>query len=62
MQPLWANLAALTVAALYYLWRSLDRAQRRREQTLRQRVAYMLWSLAERGDRPSGYRYRPTGN
>ena len=62
MQPIWANLAALTVVALYYLWRNLDRAQRRRETVLRERVAYMLWSLAERRDRPSGYRWRPTEN
>ena len=62
MQPIWANLAAVVVVALYYLWRNLDRAQRRRELLLRERVAYMLWSLAERGDRPSGYRYRPTEN
>lgn len=62
MQPIWANLAALTVVALYYLWRNLDRAQRRREQALRERVACMLWALAERGDRPSGYRCRVTEN
>jgi hypothetical protein len=62
MQPLWANLAAVTVVAIYYLWRNLDRAQRRREQTLRERVAAMLWALAEGRDRPSGQWCRPAGN
>ncbi len=52
MQPLWANVAALAVVAIYYLWRVCDGAQRRRERLLRQRVAYMLWHLADRPDRP----------
>jgi hypothetical protein len=62
MQPLWANVAAIAVVAIYYLWRSLDRSQRRRELLLRERVAYMLWTMADGRDRPSGYRWRPTEN
>jgi hypothetical protein len=62
MQPIWANLAAVTIVALYYLWRNRDRAQRVRERTLRERVASMLWALAEGRDRPSGYRWRPGEN
>jgi hypothetical protein len=62
MQPLWANVAAIAVVAIYYLWRSLDRAQRRRELRLRERVAYMLWALAEGGKSRSGQWCRPAGN
>ncbi|HZY88203.1 MAG TPA: hypothetical protein VFE78_25430 [Gemmataceae bacterium] len=62
MQPLWANVAAIAVVAIYYLWRNLDRAQRRRELLLRGRVAYMLWTMADGRDRPSGYWCRPTEN
>jgi hypothetical protein len=46
MQPIVANVAALAVASLYYLWRSHHQAQQRR-QRLCQRVAYMLWVAAQ---------------
>jgi hypothetical protein len=49
MQPIVTNVAALTVAALYYMWRAHhQRAQQRRERKLRERVAYMLWVMADR--------------
>jgi hypothetical protein len=62
MQLLWANVAAVAVVAIYYLWRSLDRSQRRREQLLRERVAGMLWALAVGGQSRSGQWCRPAGN
>lgn len=40
------NLSALTVATLFYFWRAYRDGQSRREQQLRQRVAYMLWIMA----------------
>ena len=46
MQPIVANVAALAVASLYYLWRSHHQSQQRRLR-LRQRVAYMLWVAAQ---------------
>jgi hypothetical protein len=49
MQPIWFNVAALTVAIIYYTWRTFDEGRRRRERTLRERVAYMLWTMATHG-------------
>jgi hypothetical protein len=61
MQLLTANVAAIAVVAIYYLWRTLDRAQRR-ELLLRERVAGMLWALAMGGESRSGQWCRPAGN
>ena len=49
--PLDLQVAALAVAALYYLWRDgyaarLRRERARRERALRERVTYMLWIAA----------------
>jgi hypothetical protein len=44
--PMVYGAAALAVAAAYLVWRAVAQARRRREQRLRQRVAYMLWVLA----------------
>lgn len=49
MQPIVANLAALIVATLFYLWRAHYQTRRRRQQLLRERVTYMLWVMAEPG-------------
>jgi hypothetical protein len=49
MQPIVANMAALTVAMLFYWWRA-HYATRQRQ--LRQRVAYLLWVLAEQVEEP----------
>ena len=46
MQTIVCNVSALTVASLYYCWRSYYHRRVQREQTLRQRVAYMLWVMA----------------
>jgi hypothetical protein len=49
MQPIWPNVAALAVAALYYMWRTFDEGRRRRNRAIRERVAYMLWVMATQG-------------
>jgi len=52
MQPIVANMAALAVALLYYLWRSHYQIRQRRQRVLRQRVAHMLWVMAEKVEEP----------
>ncbi len=46
MPTLCCNFAALAVAGLFYLWRAYYVARIQRSQTLRERVAYMLWVMA----------------
>jgi hypothetical protein len=48
MQPIWSNLAVVTVTAIFYVWRAHAQLCFRRDQRLRERVAYMLW-VAARG-------------
>ncbi len=48
MQPMWGNLAALAVVAIFYSWRTYTQIVDRRRRVLRERVAYMLWVMAER--------------
>jgi hypothetical protein len=50
MQLLCCDLAALAIAVLYYSWRAYHQARLRREQTLRERVAYLLWAVATETD------------
>jgi hypothetical protein len=45
--PLGLNVTALLVALLYYSWRDGYRAGLCRDRTLRERVAYMLWTAAQ---------------
>jgi hypothetical protein len=52
MQSIVTNVAALAVASLFYLWRAYHRARQQR-QHLRERVAYMLWEMAQRMDGPA---------
>ena len=47
MQPIVTNIAALAVATLYYLWRAHHQTRQRRQRVLRQRIAYMLWVMAD---------------
>jgi hypothetical protein len=55
MQPIWINVAALAVAAIYYWYRAYDQArQRQQRRLLRERVAYMLWVAAEQVACPVG--------
>jgi hypothetical protein len=50
MQLFVSQAAVFVVAALYLIWRTYDQVRARRERTLRQRVAYMLWVMAQRED------------
>ena len=50
MQPIFANVAALAVALIFYTWRMLNTVQDRRKRVLCQRVAYMLWVMADQGE------------
>ena len=47
MQPIVTNIAALAVASLFYLWRAHHQTRQQRQRVLRERVAYMLWVMAE---------------
>ena len=38
--------SALTIALLFYSWRDYHERQVGRERTLRERVAFMLWVMA----------------
>ncbi len=46
MHTIYCNVAALMVAGLYYTWRTYFEKQARRERSLRERVTYMLWVMA----------------
>ncbi len=48
MQLLSCNLAALAIATLYYMWRDYYLVYMQRERQIRERVAYMLWTAANR--------------
>lgn len=48
MQPIVTQMAALAVAMLYYYWRAYNQNLQRRQHLLCQRVAFMLWCMAER--------------
>jgi len=60
MQLLCCNVAALTVALLYYMWRAYHQARLARQRLLRERVAYMLWVMAGRIE--GGSRMVPVGS
>ncbi len=51
MNPILASVAALAVACIYCIWRFYLRDLLRRRRLLSERVAYMLWIVADRGDR-----------
>jgi hypothetical protein len=46
MQLIIATFPTLAVATIYCIWRRVYDAQLRRERTLRERVAQMLWVMA----------------
>ena len=47
MNPMLSTLPTLLVTTLYYFWHVYHREWRRRDGVLRQRVAYMLWVVAQ---------------
>jgi hypothetical protein len=51
MHPILGNVAALAVAGIFYVWRAHVQVQARRLRVLRERVAYMLWVVAERPEK-----------
>jgi hypothetical protein len=48
MHMICCNVAALSVACLFYVWRSYAAGLVCRERTLRERVTYLLWVMANR--------------
>jgi len=50
MPTIACNVAALAVASIFYTWRAYRLAQLHRHRTLRERVAYMLWVMANTAD------------
>jgi hypothetical protein len=50
MNPLLVpSTAALAVSAIFCLWRHYRQIQSKRERQRRERVAYLLWAVAQRG-------------
>ena len=56
MQILCCHVAALTVASIFFTWRSYTLELLGRHRLLRDRVAYMLWVAANLGDDAPGWR------
>jgi hypothetical protein len=48
MDLLTVNVVALTVVCIYYMWRVYRFTLQQRERVLRERVAYLLWTTANR--------------
>jgi hypothetical protein len=45
--PIFATqVTTLAVSGLYLFWRAYTEARRRREHTLHERIAYLLWIVA----------------
>jgi hypothetical protein len=47
MHVMTVSVAALAVASIYYIWKAYFQLNCQRERTLRERVAYMLWVVAQ---------------
>jgi hypothetical protein len=50
MQPILTSVPVLAVSMIFCLWHGYLRLMLRRESTLRERVAYMLWVMATETD------------
>jgi len=48
VNPMISTLPTLLVTSIYYLWCIYHRERLRRLRVLRERVAYMLWVVADR--------------
>jgi hypothetical protein len=48
MQPILPSAAALAVAVIFYTWRAWNQVNYHRQRLLHERVAYMLWVIANR--------------
>jgi len=42
------SIISLTVVCIYYMWRVYHFTQQQRERVLRERIAYLLWTMANR--------------
>lgn len=47
MQPFLTCAAVLAVAVIFYVWRDYWQLRRNRTRHLHERVAYMLWVMAQ---------------
>jgi hypothetical protein len=50
MALLACNVAVLAVLVIYLFWRDYLQSQTRRQRRLQERVAYLLWVLADVGE------------
>jgi hypothetical protein len=48
MSALFPSVSTLAVSIIYCVWQAYRRSCDRRERTLRERVAYLLWVMAHR--------------
>ena len=46
--------SSATIVALYYIWRHTDAMRRQQLDTVRERVAYLLWTAATAPDDTPG--------
>lgn len=51
MNPMSISMATFAVSTIYIIWNKYRHVMDRREQTLRSRVAYMLWCAANRDEK-----------
>jgi len=47
MQFVALGVAALSLAAIYYIWRTYREVKTHRDRILRERIAYMIWVASE---------------
>lgn len=51
MNPIDSCITALAIAVIFYIYRGYRHLLSRRQRVLRERVAYMLWVVAEKAER-----------
>lgn len=47
MQPVVYGVSTLAIATIFYIWRSYHEFMLRKDKILRERVTYMLWTMAQ---------------
>jgi hypothetical protein len=50
MQPYFGSVAVLAITTIYYTWRAYLQVYLFRRRNVRERIAHMLWVMAERMD------------
>ena len=48
MNPMISSMATIVISTIYAMWHSHSVVVARRQELLRERVAYMLWQMAKR--------------